>query len=173
MFPTMPTAWIAMGANLGDRAGTLASALKALKALPGVRRAEASPLYETAPVGGPSQPPFLNACVRLRLAGDDPEALMASLLAIETAHGRLRAERWGPRILDLDLLLFDARVQDSPTLTLPHPRFHERAFVLKPLADLDPSLRCPLSGAEVSALLARVDQAGVLPWKGKDVSWPN
>ncbi len=159
-----------MGANLGDRAATLGSALKALKALPGVRRAEASPLYETAPVGGPPQPPFLNACVRLRLEGDDPEALMAFLLAIETAHGRVRAERWGPRTLDLDLLLFDARVQSSPALTLPHPRFHERAFVLKPLAGMDPTLWHPVLGCPVADLLAGVDAEGVRVWEGG--TWP-
>jgi len=173
MTQTMPTAWIAMGANLGDRAATLGSALKALKALPGVSRVEASPLYETAPVGGPHQPPFLNACVRLDLNAGEPKILLSSLLSIEAGLGRRRegGVRWGPRVLDLDLLLFDDRMLSMEGLTLPHPRFHERAFVLRPLADLDPSLRHPGLGRTVSEMLSGVDQAGVFPWQ--DGTWPN
>ena len=156
----MPTAWIALGSNLGDRAGTLRAAFEALRRLPGVTSARLSPFHETEPVG-PPQPAYLNACARLELREGDPRGLLDALLATEASFGRVRGERWGPRTLDLDLLLFDQAVVDEPGLTLPHPRMQERAFVLGPLADLDPGLRHPVSGRSVSELLAGLERARV------------
>lgn len=151
----MSVAWIALGANLGDREGTLRAAFEVLRALPGVRDARMSSRIETAPVG-PPQPAYLNACARLEIEGWDPRRLLETLHSVEASFGRVRGERWGPRTLDLDLLLFDDRVLEAPGLALPHPRMHERAFVLEPLAELDPSLRHPVLGKTVVELLEAV-----------------
>ncbi len=121
-----------------------------------------SGLYRTAPVGGPpGQPDYLNAALALHtdLA---PQALLAALLDIEARAGRVRAERWGPRVLDLDLIAHGDLVLDAPGLTLPHPRAFERAFVLAPLADIAPDWRHPTLGRSVREALARLDQ-GDLP----------
>ncbi len=114
-----------------------------------------SSLRETDPVGVLDQPRFLNGAARLQteLA---PRALLDSLLDVERALGRERAERWGPRTIDLDLLLYDRLVLDEPGLTLPHPRLHERRFALEPLAELAPGLELPGRGS-VESLLARLD----------------
>lgn len=130
-----PQALIGAGANLGDRAATLAAALERLRATPGIHALEASSVYETAPVGPVDQPNFFNVA-----AGVDttlsPEALLALLLEVERAFGRVRAERWGPRTLDLDLLAFEGQTRRTAALHLPHPRLLERSFVLVPLAEL-------------------------------------
>ncbi len=152
-------AFIALGANLGEPLVTLRRAkgdLAALGTLTGVSR-----LYRTAPVGGPpGQPEYLNAAVRLEtdLA---PADLLAALHAAEARAGRVRRERWEARSLDLDLILYGNRVQDTPGLTLPHPRAWERAFVLAPLADLGLELRHPVTRETVGAALARVGLGGV------------
>ena len=134
--PGAVSAWIGLGASLGDRLATLRTALSAIGALPGTRVQRVSSLYGSAPVdaGGPD---YLNAVVQLctTLA---PQALMAQLQAIELAGGRERPYRNAPRTLDLDILLYGDQVIDTPTLTVPHPRMAERAFVLRPLADLVP-----------------------------------
>ena len=130
------TAWIGLGANLGERAGTLRTALAALAALPGTRLLRVSSLYRSAPVdaGGPD---YLNAVAEIRTQLP-PHDLLAALQAIERAAGRERPYRNAPRTLDLDILWFGGQVIDSPALTVPHPRMAERAFVLRPLADLAP-----------------------------------
>jgi len=130
------SAWIGLGANLGDRQATLRSALSAIRALPGTRVQRVSSLYGSAPVdaGGPD---YLNAVAQL-CTTLVPQALLAQLQAIEQAAGRERPYRNAPRTLDLDILLYGDRVIDTPTLTVPHPRLHERAFVLYPLAELAP-----------------------------------
>lgn len=152
-------AYIALGANLGEPLTTLRRARQDLAALGQV--AGTSRLYRTAPVGGPpGQPDYLNAAVRLETALV-PSELLAALHDIEARAGRVRRERWEARPLDLDLILYGSRVQDEPGLTLPHPRAWERAFVLAPLADLDPALRHPVTGETVRDALGRVGQDGV------------
>lgn len=141
MSPSKPasnaeTAFLGLGSNLGDRAGTIRRALREIGRLPGTRLDAVSSLYETLPVG-PPQPPYVNAVARVttRL---DPRELLAACLDVEARFGRVRAERWGPRTLDIDLLLFGEREIDEPGLAVPHPRMTGRAFVLVPLAELDP-----------------------------------
>jgi 2-amino-4-hydroxy-6-hydroxymethyldihydropteridine diphosphokinase len=147
-------AFVAFGSNLGDREATIRSALAALGESDGVEVAGVSSLEETDPVGYVDQPRFLNGAVELRteLA---PRALLDLLLAIEARFGRDRAgvPAGGPRTLDLDLLLYENERIDEPGLQIPHPRLHERAFVLEPLAELDPALEVPGKGA-IQTLLA-------------------
>ena len=148
----MTAAYIGLGSNLGDREGTLRAALARLAEL---GRARASSFRETDPVGVTDQPRFLNAVVEL--STDLPARdLLHALLAIERDQGRDRSreERWGPRRLDLDLLLYGEEVIDEPDLTVPHPRLAERLFVLEPLHELAPGLVLP-DGTPVRDLLAR------------------
>lgn len=156
----MPTAYLSLGANLGDRAGNLGTALERL-AESGVRVRRVSSLYETDPVGGPPQPAYLNlvAEVETDLA---PGALLAQCQEIESGLGRVRAERWGPRTLDIDLLLYEGVTLQGPELTLPHPRLTERQFVLAPLAELAPNLRLP--DGRTAGEAADVRDAGVRYW---------
>jgi 2-amino-4-hydroxy-6-hydroxymethyldihydropteridine diphosphokinase len=153
------TAYVALGGNLGDRAAHLAAAVAALACLPGTRLTAVSATYETAPVGPAGQQNYFNAVAAL-VTSLSPLALLDHLLAIEQAQGRVRRERWGPRTLDLDLLLHGGTVLDDPRLTLPHPRMLERAFVLAPLADLAPGLI--LAGRPVSAHLAALNLDGIV-----------
>ena len=150
----MERAYVALGSNLGDREATIRAALEALAAAPGVRVAAVSSLIETDPVGVVDQPRFLNGAAALETSLD-PRALLDLLLAVERRFGRERegVPAQGPRTLDLDLLLYgDARIHE-PGLELPHPRLHERAFVLVPLAQLDPSVEVPGKG-DIQTLLA-------------------
>lgn len=155
----MAIAYIALGANLGDPASTLRAAFSALDALPDSRLLARSALYLSAPVGLTGQPDFVNAAAHIETTLP-PEALLDALFAIEQQFGRLRGERNGPRTLDLDLLLYDQQVISTPRLTLPHPRLHLRAFVLLPLADLDPALRIPGRGT-LAAWLPAVATQGI------------
>jgi 2-amino-4-hydroxy-6-hydroxymethyldihydropteridine diphosphokinase len=137
---------IGIGANLGDRRGTIERALEALDAVDGVTVVAVSELRETDPVGVVDQPRFLNGACLVETALD-PRALLGVLLEIEASLGRTRdGARWGPRAIDLDLLVYGDAVLDEPGLTLPHPRLHERRFALEPLADLDPGLVVPGRG---------------------------
>jgi 2-amino-4-hydroxy-6-hydroxymethyldihydropteridine diphosphokinase len=138
------TAWIGMGSNVGDRLETLTSCLFVLDDTDGITVQDVSGVYETAPWGGREQEPFLNAVVRID-TDLDAHALLAELQATEAAFGRDRSreERWGPRTLDLDLLLFGDQVIDSPDLQVPHPRITERAFVLVPLLEIMPGGTLP------------------------------
>jgi 2-amino-4-hydroxy-6-hydroxymethyldihydropteridine diphosphokinase len=131
-----------------------------LEALSGTRVRRRSSLYRTAPVGEPDQPDFINAVVQIETTLD-PLELLAGLLAIERRHGRVRNSRNAPRTLDLDLLLYDDRTMDAPGLQLPHPRMHERAFVLLPLAEIAPDLSIPGRGL-VAALVRAVAQQRVV-----------
>jgi 2-amino-4-hydroxy-6-hydroxymethyldihydropteridine diphosphokinase len=143
--PVTERVFVGLGANLGDARATLEAAWQALAALPQTQAVALSPLYRTAPVDAQG-PDFYNAVAELRstLA---PEALLARLQALEQQHGRERPYPNAPRTLDLDLLLFGSRVLATPALTLPHPRLHQRGFVLRPLLDLAPGLQHPLLGS--------------------------
>jgi 2-amino-4-hydroxy-6-hydroxymethyldihydropteridine diphosphokinase len=152
-------AWVGIGANLGDARANVLDAIGRLSRLPGARLVQASSLYRTAPIDS-SGDDYVNAVAAL-----DTElgahALLQALFAIEQAHGRERPYRNAPRTLDLDLLLYgDDIIDDAPTLIVPHPRMHERAFVLAPLADVAPGLVIPGCGP-VAALLAGVGDQGV------------
>ena len=148
---------IGLGANLGDRRAALRSAVLALGAHG--RLARLSHLYETAPVG-PAQPDYLNAAALLE-SSLTPRQLLTELLAIERQHGRERRERWGPRKLDLDLLLAPGLALNEPGLTVPHPELARRAFALGPLLDVLPDARDELSGARYAELFGALD-AGAL-----------
>jgi len=148
-------AFVGLGANLGDREGTIAEATRLLAGSTGTRVVAVSPLRETEPVGVFDQPRFLNgaALVETDLG---PRELLDALLAIEQTLGRVRDRRWGPRTIDLDLLVYGDVQLDEPGLTVPHPRLHERRFALEPLAELDRELQIPGRGP-VEGLLARLD----------------
>ncbi|MFT3806620.1 2-amino-4-hydroxy-6-hydroxymethyldihydropteridine diphosphokinase [Arenimonas sp.] len=157
----MRRAFVGLGGNLGDVETTLAEALWAIDGLPQTSIRAQSAFYRTRPWGREDQPDFLNAVVELQTRMT-PRVLLEHLLAIEEKFGRVRAneERWGPRALDLDLLVFGDDVIDEPGLHVPHPRLRERAFVLVPLAEIAPSLQIVGQG-KVSELLAQVDASGV------------
>jgi 2-amino-4-hydroxy-6-hydroxymethyldihydropteridine diphosphokinase len=146
--------YVGVGANLGTPRETIAAALALLDQESDVELVAVSTLRETDPVGYEEQPRFLNGVVQLGTELS-PQELLARLLAIETRLGRVRGQgpRFGPRTIDLDLLLYGEETVDEPGLTLPHPRLHERRFVLEPLAELDPALEVPGRGP-VQALLA-------------------
>ncbi|MFG6158433.1 2-amino-4-hydroxy-6-hydroxymethyldihydropteridine diphosphokinase [Halomonas sp. 1390] len=159
-------AWIGLGSNLDGPHEHVARALEELNRLPLTRRIAASRLYASRPVGPADQPDYVNAVAHLatRLS---PLALLDQLQALEQRHGRVRGRRWGPRTLDLDLLLYDDRRLALPRLTLPHPEMTRRAFVLVPLAELAPGLA--LDGRPLSRLAAELepqDLAPVLPTGG-------
>lgn len=150
---------VALGSNLGERLGHLQAAANALACLPDSKWVASSRVYETAPVGGPSQGPYLNAVVRLRTRLSAREVLDA-LLAIERDRGRVRGpERWSPRSLDLDLLLYGEEILDEPGLCVPHPKLGERRFVLLPLCELANAERDPRSGETFEILAHRLRAA--------------
>ena len=153
------TVYLGLGTNLGDRLANLRMALARLQTL--ARLEEVSSLYETQPQGVSDQPLFLNAVCRVS-TGLEPQALLRFLKNVERETGRQPGgERWGPRPIDLDILLYDDRVLDAPELTVPHPRLAERAFVLVPLCELAPELRHPLLGKTMEELLASLGEKGV------------
>ena len=135
------SAYLALGSNLGDRLETLQRAVELLHARPGIDVIRSSRVYETEPVG-PPQPAYLNAVVEVR-TDLEPRDLLKETQAVEDELGRVRAERWGPRTIDIDVLTFDERVIDEPDLVVPHPLMHERGFVLVPLGELDPDPMLP------------------------------
>lgn len=151
------TAYVALGANLDDPEATVRAAIDALATLPQARLVARSSLYRTAPVGLAGQPDFINAVVALDCTLD-PDALLNTLFAIERRFGRIRAEKNGPRTLDLDLLLYDDLVRDTAHLHLPHPRLHLRAFVVAPLAEIAPQCRIPGRGSVAAWLPAVANQ---------------
>ncbi len=148
----MATAYIALGSNLGDRASQLKSARREVDALPGTAVTGASRIYESDPVGPVEQGPFLNAV--LRIATElEPEQLLDELLKVERRHGREREVKWGPRTIDLDVVMYGDVMRASDTLTLPHPRLHERPFVLVPMCDIDADVLHPVLGRSMRELL--------------------
>jgi 2-amino-4-hydroxy-6-hydroxymethyldihydropteridine diphosphokinase len=150
---------LAVGSNLGDRRDILQGCVNAVARIPEVQLMAVSPVYETAPVGGPPQPDYLNA-VLLAVSTLPSRLLLDRLHEVEAASSRVREVRWGPRTLDIDIITVDGETSDDPELTLPHPRAHERAFVLAPWHDADPDAVLPGFGA-VSALLAALDSSGI------------
>ncbi|MEV8590340.1 2-amino-4-hydroxy-6-hydroxymethyldihydropteridine diphosphokinase [Streptomyces sp. NPDC051180] len=154
---------LALGANLGNRLETLQGALDALGDTPGLRVKAVSPVYETEPwgVAPDSQPSYLNA-VALVKTTLPPSSLLERAQAVEEAFHRVREERWGARTLDVDIIAYADVVSEDPVLTLPHPRAHERAFVLAPWHDVDPEAQLPGRGT-VAALLDALGREGVTP----------
>jgi 2-amino-4-hydroxy-6-hydroxymethyldihydropteridine diphosphokinase len=147
------TAYVGLGSNLGDRGGTIAAAVERLRRTPGVAVSAVSTLIENPAVGGPvGSPPYLNGAAEVRTTLP-PVDLLRVLLAIESDLGRVRVERWGPRTVDLDLLLYGDAVIASAELTVPHPRMHERRFVLEPLATIAPMAVHPVFQVTTRSLL--------------------
>jgi 2-amino-4-hydroxy-6-hydroxymethyldihydropteridine diphosphokinase len=155
----MRTAVLALGSNLGNSQDILRGGAEAVAGIAEVRVTAVSPVYESVPVGGPPQPDYLNAVLLVETSLPS-RALLGRLHEIEAAFDRVRLVRWGPRTLDLDIITVAGEHSDDPELTLPHPRAHERAFVLAPWHDADPAAVLPGYGP-VADLLARVDQSGV------------
>ncbi len=150
---------IALGSNLGDSWATLEAALKTLDRTPGITVKAYSSWYNTAPIG-PPQPDYLNGCAILEVQLS-PSELLETLLDIERKFGRVCRERWGPRTIDLDILLFADLILSTPKLEIPHPRMNERAFVLVPLAEIAFDWREPVSGEAIAQLVEKADCSGV------------
>ncbi|GCB47118.1 2-amino-4-hydroxy-6-hydroxymethyldihydropteridine diphosphokinase [Streptomyces sp. NL15-2K] len=163
---------ISLGSNLGNRLETLQGAIDALEDTPGLRIKAVSPVYETEPWGVEpgSQPSYFNAVVLLKTTLP-PSSLLERAHAVEEAFHRVRDERWGPRTLDVDIVAYADVVTDDPQLTLPHPRAHERAFVLAPWHDLEPEAQLPERG-RVADLLDTVTRDGIAPRKDLELRLP-
>jgi 2-amino-4-hydroxy-6-hydroxymethyldihydropteridine diphosphokinase len=161
----MPIIYLALGSNLGDRFANLQAAIAALP--PALLLLARSPVYETPPWGLTDQPAFLNMVLKGQtlLA---PADLLDHLKHLETSLGRLPTLRWGPRRIDIDILFYDHLILATPALTIPHPHLHERAFVLVPLADLEPDLVHPVLGVPINQLCSAVDAIGVKPYEQFD-----
>ena len=155
----MPEVLLGLGGNLGDPLASIEAALAGLAARGVVTTARSRP-YRTAPWGPVAQPDFVNLCARATTALA-PRAVLAAALAVEAGLGRERRERWGPRTIDVDLLVYDALALAEPGLTLPHPRLTERAFVLVPLAEIAPDWI--VAGRRVADWAAAIDRAGIVP----------
>jgi 2-amino-4-hydroxy-6-hydroxymethyldihydropteridine diphosphokinase len=151
----MARAYVGLGANLGPKEVTLLRAVDLLAAEDGIEVLELSELRQTAPVGVVDQPEFLNGALAVETSLA-PRELLDVLLRVERELGRVRDERWGPRTIDLDLLVYGDETVDEPGLRVPHPRLHERRFALEPLAELEPELEIPGLG-KVSELLGKVE----------------
>lgn len=158
-------AYLALGSNLGDRRRNLVGAIQHLYAQPGIEVISGSWVYETRPVGVVGQPDFLNLVLAIRTTLQ-PLDLLEACLKIEKEFGRERRERWGPRTLDIDVLLYGNAVLNNDRLTLPHPRMQERAFVLVPLAELSPEIK--IGEATATDLAKIVDQSGLT----RAIGWP-
>lgn len=152
------TVYIALGTNLGERLNNLRAAIEAMA--PDIIVLAESHIYETPPWGYEDQPAFLNMVVKAE-TGLEPEALLRFLKQLEVQLGREQNFRWGPRLIDLDILFYGDLILDTPPLVIPHPRLHERAFVLVPLADVAPDLTHPVFQRSVNDLLVEIDTQGI------------
>ncbi len=150
---------IALGSNMGDSLLTLEAAIEILAQTPDIVLQARSSWYRTKAVG-PPQPDYFNGCALLQV-NMEPQLLLATLLAVEDKFARVRQERWGPRTLDLDLLLYEDLILHTPSLQIPHPRMRERAFVLIPLVEIAPDWVEPISGSTIQELAAAVDSSQV------------
>lgn len=162
----MSRAYIGMGSNRGDRLEYIRSALADVSAMEDLFLVGKSGVYESEPVGLTDQENFLNAVISVETTLT-PGRLLAELQEIEMKHGRRRITRWGPRTIDLDILLFDDLEQDDPVLTIPHPRLRERRFVLEPLLEIEPELLLP-DGTPVANLLDELEESQVV-WRSGDI----
>ncbi len=164
MTPTHTT-YLSLGTNQGDQAANLQAALDALA--PQVTLLAVSPIYQTPPWGVTDQPDFLNLAVQAETALP-PLDLLQHLKQIEAQVGRTASYRWGPREIDIDILLYDDLILESEILTIPHPRLHERAFALLPLADLNPNLSHPVLGRTIAQLLVELDKNSIKLYRADD-----
>ena len=159
----MKPVWLALGSNLADPLQQVQNALDALAAIPQTRVVTVSSFYRTPPYGPQDQPDYLNAVVELATALQ-PDALLDHTQRVEQEQGRVRKDhRWGPRTLDLDILLFDRQTLASDRLTVPHYDMHNRAFMLVPLLEIAPAITLP-NGTPVASLLAPLDRTQIRPW---------
>jgi len=157
---TEPTiAFLSLGSNRGNRLHSISQAISAVSELPKTTLLRVSSAYQTAAVGGPKQPDFINAVLKIKTQLQPP-ALLKKLKQIERSLGRSTGRRWGPRIIDLDIILFDGRVMRTKTLTIPHPRYAQRRFVLIPLAELSPRLKHPILDLTTTQLLRELTPHG-------------
>ena len=152
--------YLGLGSNTGDRLKNLNAAVCRLENISGIQVLKVSPVYETVPVGGPEQPDYLNAVVGIETELKAAE-LLASCLGIEKDMGRTGTVRYGPRNIDIDIEFYGQDIIETTELTVPHPRMHERAFVLRPLSDIDPDFVHPVLRLTVKELLACVEDSGV------------
>ncbi|MDO8540672.1 MAG: 2-amino-4-hydroxy-6-hydroxymethyldihydropteridine diphosphokinase [Opitutaceae bacterium] len=171
----MHNAYLAIGSNLGERSWHLAEAVRRLHAPPQLRVVVVSSVYASPAVGYAAQPEFLNAVLRVTTTCS-PYELLARCLQIEADLGRVRLERWGPRTIDIDVLLYEELVLDDPALTIPHARMRKRSFVLTPLAEIAPDLA--VGGKSVQSLASSIDSGGLrkiapLSWAPAETATPN
>ncbi|MBC8450715.1 2-amino-4-hydroxy-6-hydroxymethyldihydropteridine diphosphokinase [bacterium] len=168
----MTRTWIGLGSNQGDRADQIATALREVDALKRSRVVCVSSLYETAPIGKTDQPFFLNVVAEVE-TDRDPHGLLRDLLAIEQRMGRSRTVRWGPRTIDLDVLIFGDISEASDDLTIPHPRLAERAFVLVPLVEIAPDVLVPGEERTPAQLLGTLSREAGDAVRAGDPPWPD
>lgn len=157
----MQTIFLGLGTNLGDRTANLQTAIAGLAKK--LRITAVSPIYQTPPWGVINQPDFLNLCLAAE-TGLPPADLLKFVKKLEVDLGRVPAERWGPRLIDIDLLFYANQIIETEKLIIPHPRLVERAFVLRPLADIAPEFVHPVLGSTIAELAANVDDEGIRPY---------
>ncbi len=151
----MTKVYAGLGSNLGNKRENILSAIDRIDAYEGFCVKEKSGFYDTAPVGGPLQPDYVNCVIGLETE-IEPQALLKEFKKIETALGRETGVRWGPRVIDLDILLYGDTIVTDHNLKIPHERMHERVFVLEPLCEISPDIKHPVSGISISELLEKL-----------------